>query len=159
MIKNLISSKTETDCVYLQCDCGNEIIKVYHYSRTSTCDEVLMLDYIGGVPSADLIKYKHINMVGQLDKFIQELQNCCMNQEYCADITDSDYILRLKSYEERNIKIELFHTFENKRKILQEELVWDIHVRVSEMNEFLELLNELSRKINEVNNNVTTTNQ
>ena len=160
MIKPLVSSKKETGCVYLQCECGNELLKIYHYPVTNTCDEILLLDYIGGIPDIELIKYKHVNLSSsQLDELIENLVICCKEEYFVTEMLDVERVLRLVKEKSGEIKIELYHLFEDKKKNKQKELVWDIHVKVPELEEFIQLIKELKEKIKEVNSNVTTNNK
>lgn len=53
MIKPIISNRLEDISLFLHCECGNEIIQFYYYKETSTCPEIIGLQYFGYVKNKE----------------------------------------------------------------------------------------------------------
>ena len=158
MIRNIVSSKHETDCIYLQCDSGNKIVKIYHYPRTTTCEEIFLLDYIGIIDDQELLTYKHFNIKKHVTSIVETLKSCYSNPYYTNEFVDANRLLKIMKDESNITKIQLYHIYENKKKVQQRDIVWTVNIRLDELQEFTTLLEELLNKVKEVNSNIINSN-
>ena len=158
MIRNVVSSRLEESCIYLQCDCGNELIKVYNYPSTTTCPEIIILDYIGSIIDPKLVKYKYLDMSrSNFIALVNALKRCEKVGPYSCELTWVDRQLVIIKDLNNITKIKLCY-FKGLRKRTKLP-VWDIHVKNNELCEFNILLEDMQNKMREVDNNVTRNDQ
>ena len=144
MHKKLISSKLENSVVYVQCYCGAEMISIYHYKQTTTCPEILSLDYFGNIEDKHLVKYKYISFNrDSFNTLITMLKSCLSSKPvYKNHISDTDrsLIIERVTNEFCILKIEAIH---RKRNIN----VWDIMIRDKELAELIDELEEMKNNM------------
>ena len=150
MNKTIISSRREDASVFLQCDCGNEIIQVFYYKQTTTCEEIISLAYYGYLEEIKNNSYTRFAFDQVSFKlFIEALQTCAEKFVYSYVITDRSP-LRLYIDKDRFgfTKLTLYMKPFGRTKLRK---VWDISIREQALLEFIEELKKIYEKIMEDN--------
>ena len=154
IIKNIITSKNTNYSTFLQCDCGGEILWLYFYYKTSTCEEIIILDYIGDLKDKKEFKYKHFSFTrDNLNSFSNDL------------ISSQDLKTFYNIYEDRGSylifeKDELnFYTLriaKNKKLAIKKKYVWEIIVQPPQLIEFSDEIKKLQSIIKEWDKKLST---
>ena len=151
MYKQIIDSKNETDIIFLRCHCGGEIISIYYYPATTTCQEIIFLDYYGYIKSKYLYKYKHYSFNRDLfEDFINALERCELEGPYEKNIKCPYSYLNISKLNHNFTELKLCIDRKLKSKNKQPIKIWDITIRDKELVEFVSRLKQMQNKILEV---------
>lgn len=145
MYNQIINSRNEAAIVFLRCYCGGEILSIYYYPPTPTCQEIISLEYFGNIASKKLQKYKYYTFNRDtFNIFIDSLELCYFEGLYRKDIKYSNIILGINKKTMTFTEIELFVDLNPKKNPVK---VWDIIIRPQELKEFIECLKQIQNKI------------
>ena len=150
MNKTIISSRREDASVFLHCDCGNEILQVFYYKQTTTCEEIISLAYYGYLEEIKNNSYTRFAFdQTSFRLFIEALQTCAEKFVYSYVLTDRSP-LRLCIDKDRFgfTKLTLCMKPFGSAKLRK---VWDITIREQALLEFIEELKKIEEKILEDN--------
>lgn len=139
MIKNIITSRNADYSTFLHCDCGNEILWFYYYHGTSTCEEIIALDYFGNLKNTKYNNsYKHFVFdVFLFNKFVKDLISAQTLETFHSEYYNGYSYLVLEKDKNNFYNI---YSYVNKEKMIKENALWDISMREFQLTE---LINEL----------------
>ena len=139
MIKNIITFKNPDYSIFIQCDCGREILNFYYYKETFTCEEIICLDYFGYVKNEDDFKSKYFTFDHLvLNNFINDLisaQNT--SEEYYKEYEGKNSYLTLKK---DNFNFYHLYRFKDKNNLLKNKYIWDVTFHQQQISELIEEL-------------------
>lgn len=145
MYKQIIDSRNESNVIFLRCYCGGEIISIYYYPATTTCQEILALDYFGIIKNKKLQKYKYYNFTRDtFSIFINNLENCLVTNIYDGKIECIHSFISINK--NNNIFTEISLYIKNMKKKTSTK-VWDITIRNQELKEFIFQLKQMQNNI------------
>ena len=155
MYQKLISSRLEDAVIFLRCHCGNEVVCVYYYHQTSTCEEIIAMDYFG-VLDEKKQRYSgyHAFTRESFNEFISVVERCGKCAPYVAEVTDTHSKIELRKISNSLTQMSLYSL--KKRFPVK---IWDISIRNDELIEFLTELKHIQNKIYEVEHNVERSDQ
>ena len=138
MYKTIIDGRPEKSIIFLRCYCGGEIISVYYYPATTTCREIIALDYYGDL-SKKLSKYKHFDFDrDSFLNFINAVDRCTLEGPYKKEFKSIHSTLKISK--ESTPFSEISIQYDKWKKPIK---VWDMTIRNSEIKEFSESLKEM----------------
>ena len=145
MIRNIISSKHTDYSTFIQCDCGREILNFYYYKETTTCEEIICVDYFGYLDKKEDIYKKQFSFtISTLLKFIQDLESTQNLKEFESEYEDRGSYLTLRKNE---FKFYTICKYANKKSLKLNRAIWDIAIRPPEI---LELISELKKLLSTI---------
>ena len=154
MERVIISPRNEDAVAFLQCHCGNEIISVFYYRATTTCPEIISMNYFGTIdPKYHRDRYFAFDST-TFEGFFTALERCTKEGPYSFEISKySRKLVLSKNSITKLTKIEVQVPYGTRRKLFR--TAWDITVRDQELQQFIPYVKTILEKIQE-NNNVTT---
>ena len=152
MIKNIITSKNTDYSTFLQCDCGSEILWFYYYHGTTTCEEIIGVDYFGYLKKKENSLDKHFNFSAKQFKiFLQDLKNIQHIEEFCKDYECNGSYIRIKK---DSLGFYSIFKFKDRKFLFKGTYVWDIKIRSPQLIELINELNEMEKVIDYYNKKV-----
>ena len=151
MERVIVSPRNEDAVAFLQCHCGNEIISVFYYKGTTTCPEIISMNYFGTIdPKYHRDRYFAFNQ-DTFEVFVTALDRCTKEGPYSFEIREYSRRLVLnKDATTRLTTIQVQVPYGTQRKLFR--TIWDITVRNQELEQFIQHVKTILKKIQENNN-------
>lgn len=150
MIKPIISNRLDNKSVFIHCECGNEIIQFYYYKETTTCPEIIGLQYYGYVKNKEDSRCTNFQFNKKTFKiFINKLKESLKEDKFHAIFEDHDEYLVI---DKDNYGFWKILKYKGAKRIFHKLSVWDISLRELSIRELIKELEEIWKIISEENN-------
>lgn len=158
MVKNIISSRNTDYSIFLQCDCGQEVLWLYYFHGTMTCDEIIGLNFIGYFRSEkDYARRYFAFTYNTFAKLIETLKLFQTQNSGEEMLYDRGAYLVIEKDDRGFYSISTYH---NSREMRVKHSIWSVDIREPQVTEFiveLEKMQEVIDKYNDLGGMYVTT--